>query len=103
LNDERGITGVFAGDLLAAHEVGCEFVRRSAMQKFAAPFDIVVTTNSGYPLDLNLYQAVKGMMAGARVLKTGGKLLLACECREGVPAGSSFDELLKSVSTPEEI
>ena len=69
LNEERAITGVFAGDLIAAHQVGCEFVRKSAMQKVDAPFDIVITTNSGYPLDMNLYQGVKGMSAGARVVK----------------------------------
>ena len=78
LNEQRQITGVFAGDLIAAHRAGCEFVRRSAMQRFDAPFDIVVTTNSGYPLDQNLYQGVKGMSAGARVLKPGGTLILAC-------------------------
>lgn len=103
LNDARQITGVFAGDLLAAHKVGCEFVRKSAMQKFAAPFDIVVTTNSGYPLDMNLYQAVKGMSAGARVIKPGGALIIACECSEGVPAESSFDKLLRSASSPAEM
>ncbi len=103
LNEERQITGVFAGDLLAAHKVGCEFVRRSAMQKFDAPFDIVVTTNSGYPLDQNLYQGVKGMSAGARVIKEGGTLILACECREGVPAQSPLDQLLRSVGSSEEI
>lgn len=103
LNEERQITGVFAGDIIAAHKVGCEFVRQSAMQKFAAPFDIVVTTNSGYPLDLNLYQSVKGMSAGARVIKPGGTLILAAECREGVPSGSHLDKLLKSASGPEEI
>ena len=103
LNVQRHITGVFAGDLIAAHKVGCEFVRRSAMQKVAAPFDIVVTTNSGYPLDQNLYQAVKGMSAGARILKPGGTLILASECRDGVPAGSSFDHLLRSVAHPEEV
>jgi nickel-dependent lactate racemase len=73
------------------------------MQKFDAPFDIVVTTNSGYPLDQNLYQAVKGMSAGARVTKLGGTLIIACECREGVPPGSSFDELLRIASSPAEI
>jgi nickel-dependent lactate racemase len=103
LNDERQITGVFAGDLLAAHKVGCEFVRTSAMQKFTAPFDIVVTTNSGYPLDQNLYQAVKGMSAGARVIKPGGTLIMACECREGVPADCWLDRILRSASSPEEI
>lgn len=103
LNDSRQITGVFAGDILAAHKVGCEFVRQSAMQKFAAPFDIVLTTNSGYPLDMNLYQGVKGMSAGARVVKPGGTLILAAECREGVPAGSPMDKLLRSATSPEEI
>jgi nickel-dependent lactate racemase len=103
LNDSREITGVFAGDLLGAHKIGCEFVRQSAMQKFDAPFDIVVTTNSGYPLDLNLYQGVKGMSAGARVIKPGGTLILACECREGVPDDSWLDRILRSAASPEEI
>lgn len=103
LNEQRQITGVFAGDLLAAHRVGCDFVKHSAMQQVKAPFDVVITTNSGYPLDLNLYQGVKGMSAGARILKSGGTLILACECRDGVPARSSFDQLLRTAAAPEEI
>lgn len=103
LNEERAITGVFAGDLLEAHKVGIEFVRQSAMQKVKSPYEIVVTTNSGYPLDLNLYQGVKGMSAAARIVKEGGTIILACECREGVPAGSPLDQLLCSAASPEEI
>src|SRR5258706_7655799 len=103
LNEQRQITGVFAGDLIAAHKVGYEFVRKSAMQKFDAPFDVVVTTNSGYPLDQNLYQAVKGMSAGARVIKEGGTLIMACECREGVPGDCWLDRILRSATSPEEI
>ncbi len=103
LNEQRRITNVYAGDILKAHQAGAEFVRQSAMQKVEAPFDLVVTTNSGYPLDLNLYQGVKGMSAGARIVKPGGTLILACECREGVPAGSPLDQLLRRASGPEEI
>ena len=103
LNESKEITGVFAGDLLQAHKVGYEFVRISAMQKVAAPFDVVVTTNSGYPLDMNLYQGVKGMSAAARIIKDGGTLILACECQEGVPTNSPLDKLLRSASSPEEI
>jgi nickel-dependent lactate racemase len=103
LNERREITGVFAGDLMAAHRAGCEFVRQSAMQKVKTPFEIVVTTNSGYPLDLNLYQGVKGMSAGARILEKDGLLILACECRQGVPAGSPLDQLLSNARGPEEI
>jgi nickel-dependent lactate racemase len=103
LNEEREITGVFAGDLIAAHRTGYEFARVSAMQKVKAPFEVVVTTNSGYPLDLNLYQGVKGMSAAARIVQERGTIILACECREGVPAGSPLDTLLREASSPEEI
>ncbi len=103
LNEQRAITGVFAGDLLAAHREGFEFVRCQAMQKVASPFDVVVTTNSGYPLDLNLYQGVKGMSAAARIVKQGGTIILACECSQGVPANSPLDQLLRSAGSSAEI
>ena len=103
LNELRQITSVFAGDIIAAHRTGTQFVRKSAMQPVKEAFDVVVTTNSGYPLDLNLYQGVKGMSAGARIIKPGGTLILACECREGVPANSPLDKLLRAASHPEEI
>jgi len=70
-------TGVFAGDLVATHRVGVEFVRQTAMQPVPSPFDIVITSNSGYPLDLNLYQAVKGMSAAAQIVRPGGDIIVA--------------------------
>ena len=103
LNEQRDITGVFAGDLIEAHQAGTKFVKKLAMQEVDEPFDVVITTNSGYPLDMNLYQGVKGMSAGARIVKTGGLLILAAECREGVPAKSPLDILLRGAQSPEEI
>ncbi|MBI1176685.1 nickel-dependent lactate racemase [bacterium] len=103
LNERRQITGVFAGDMLEAHRAGREFVRESAMQNVAEPFDIVVTTNSGYPLDQNLYQGVKGMSAAARILRNGGLLILASECSDGVPNGSPYDRLLRDCASPAEL
>ena len=103
LNEKREITGVFAGDLLKAHREGCEFVRTTAMQKVDELFDVVITSNSGYPLDMNLYQGVKGMSAAARILKPGGLLILAAECSEGIPTGSPFDRLLRDSTGPDDI
>jgi len=103
LDEHKHLTGVFAGELIAAHKVGIEFVRASAMQRVDAPFDIVVTTNSGYPLDMNLYQAVKGMRAAELIVKDGGIVIIAAECCEGVPAGSPHDRLLRSVGGPDEL
>jgi len=103
LNERRAITGVFAGDLIEAHRHGIEFVRKSAMQPVEELFDIVITTNSGYPLDQNLYQAVKGMSAGARIVKKGGAIIIAAECRAGIPDGSPYDQLLRRAKDPEDI
>jgi nickel-dependent lactate racemase len=94
MNRQRQITGVFAGDLRAAHQAGCEFVRQSAMVKVDAPYDVVVTTNSGYPLDQNLYQTSKGMRAAQRVVKRGGAILMAAACEDGLPNGGNYARLI---------
>jgi nickel-dependent lactate racemase len=100
LNDQRAITGVFAGNLASAHQQGTAFVKASAMHAVPHPFDIVITSNSGYPLDLNLYQGVKGLSAASRIVRPGGLLILACECSEGIPSNSPFDQLLRSNPDP---
>ena len=56
----------------------------------AAPFDIVITTNSGYPLDQNLYQAIKGISAAAEMVRPGGTIICAAECRDGLPDHGSY-------------
>jgi nickel-dependent lactate racemase len=95
LNEHRDITGIFSGHLIRAHKEGCDFVRQTAMQKVTAPYEVVVTTNSGYPLDQNLYQAVKGMSAAARIVRKGGTIIIASECSDGMPNGSPYERLLK--------
>ncbi len=102
LNRDLDITGIFCGDLDASHDAGCAFAREVAMQRVAEPFDIVVTTNSGYPLDLNLYQTVKGMSAAAQVVKQNGEIVVASECREGFPSHGKYRALLAKGSTPDE-
>ena len=99
INKRKEITGIFAGEMLPAHSAGCAFARRSVMRPVAEPYDIVITTNSGYPLDLNLYQAVKGMSAAYQVVKQGGAIVIAAECSEGIGHGH-FEDLLQEEDTP---
>jgi nickel-dependent lactate racemase len=99
INSRRAITGIFAGGLPDSHRVGCEFVRRTAMRPVAQRFDIVITTNSGYPLDQNLYQTVKGMAAAALIVKPGGAIIVASECREGLPNGGEYARLLEHATS----
>ena len=100
LNRDQKITAAFAGDLFAEHRAACAHVKKTAMRGVPAPFDVVLTTNSGYPLDQNLYQAVKGMSAAAKIVKPGGTIICAAECRDGLPAHGSYGAVLASAPTP---
>ena len=90
VNRDKQITNVFAGDLFAEHREACNAARQDAMRAVPQPFDVVLTSNSGFPLDQNLYQAVKGLSAAARVIKAGGSIVIAGECRDGIPAHGSY-------------
>ena len=103
LNTQRQITGVFAGDMLAAHAAGCEFVRQCAMVPVAQPYDVVVTTNSGYPLDQNLYQSVKGMSAASQVVREGGAIVMAAACEDGLPDHGKYAALLAQAGSPQAV
>jgi len=103
LNRNKEITGIFAGDLRKAHQKGCAFAKETAMVELDRPFDIVVTSNSGYPLDLNIYQSVKGMSAAERIVKKGGSIIMAAECWDGTPSGSDYETILKSVNSEKEL
>jgi nickel-dependent lactate racemase len=103
LNQKREITGVFAGELLQAHRAGVEFARRKAMRPVPERFDVVITSNSGYPLDLNLYQAVKGMSAAGLIVKPGGDIIVAAECWDGIPDHGEYKRLLWEAASPEEL
>ena len=88
------ITHVAAGELFAVHRAVSTVVKRTAMQAVSRPFDVVVTTNSGYPLDQNLYQTVKGMSAAAQVVKPGGVILCASACSDGFPDHGEYLQIL---------
>ena len=103
LNDRREITAVFSGDVIQAHAAGCAFVGEHALVPVEQPFDVVVTTNSGYPLDQNLYQAVKGVSAAARVVRPGGAIILVAACADGLPAHGGYAELLHRGGSPQGI
>ena len=103
LNGDKDITGVFAGDVIQAHRVGCAFAKESAMYAVDQPFDVVITTNSGYPLDQNLYQTVKGMSAAAQIVRKGGTIISASECCDGVPSHGNFGKILQMRETPQEL
>jgi nickel-dependent lactate racemase len=103
LNRDKQITGVFAGDFEEAHAQGCAFAKEKAMVPVPEPFDIVITSNSGYPLDLNLYQSVKGMSAASQVVKEGGSIIIAADCWDGIPDHGEYGRLLLEAESLESL
>lgn len=82
LNGEKEVIHAVAGDIHSAHRAGCDFLKRLCGVT-AVPSDIVVTTNGGYPLDQNIYQAVKGMTAAESCVKDGGVIIMAAKSNDG--------------------
>ncbi len=100
LNEDKEIIGSFAGDLERAHEKGCEFVADLAHVP-QVQADITVSTNGGYPLDQNIYQAVKGMTAAEAANKEGGTIIMVAGCADG-HGGEGFYHNLADVKTPQD-
>ena len=99
INSRKEVVAAFAGDCDAAHRQGTVFldaICRSAPQ----PADIVLTSNNGYPLDQNIYQAVKGMTTAEATCRDGGVIILAAQCEDGI-GGDSFYQLMRSTSSPQ--
>jgi nickel-dependent lactate racemase len=101
LNREQQIVEAFGGSLFEMHAAAREAAKRLAMRPVPGLYDVVVTTNAGFPLDQNLYQSVKGMSAGATVVRDGGTIVCAAECRDGFPNHGSYREVLESAPSPQ--
>jgi nickel-dependent lactate racemase len=94
LNLRKEITAVFAGEVGAAHDAGSARAYREALSPVPHAFPVVVTTNSGHPLDQNFYQTVKGISAAARIVAPGGTIVVASRCQAGLPDEGEFRRLL---------
>lgn len=81
-----------AGDYIKAHTAGCEFLKELCCVK-AVPSDIVITTNGGYPLDQNVYQAVKGMTAAEASVKENGVIIMMARSNDGHGGKNFFDQI----------
>jgi nickel-dependent lactate racemase len=101
IDAEKKVINAFAGHREKAHLKGTEFVDALAGVD-AKPADIVVTTNGGYPLDQNIYQAVKGMTAAEATCKEGGVIIIAAECSDG-HGGEEFYQTFRDTDSVQEI
>jgi lactate racemase len=79
---DRQIAGIYAGHLEAAHAAGCREVAEWTLAEVGEPYDLVITSGGGYPLDSTVYQTVKGMCGALPALASHSTLLIASQCSE---------------------
>ena len=104
INKNHQVVKAAAGNFERVHEELVKYQLNKVFHPISNLYDIVVCGNGGYPLDLNLYQAVKSMALGEMAIKQGGTIIAVNECIEGVGIGQDkFKELLFSDMTPYEI
>lgn len=82
INSEKEVMYAVAGDCDLAHIEGCKFLN-SLCKVNSVPSDIVISTNGGYPLDQNIYQAVKGMTAAEVTVNDGGVIIMLAKSNDG--------------------
>jgi len=97
MDKDRRITGVFAGNMDAAHRQGVRQVEGMVTDFINEPVDIVVTSAAGYPLDTTFYQAVKGMVSALDILKEDGTIIIAAGCADGI-GSAEFETLLRKTT-----
>lgn len=83
LNSEKEVIFAAAGDCESAHKKGTDFIQ-SLCSVNAVEADVVITTNGGYPLDQNIYQAVKGMTAAEATVRKGGVIIMLAASNDGI-------------------
>lgn len=92
LNDKKEVIFATAGDVEQAHRAGTDFLS-SLCGANAIEADVVITTNGGYPLDQNVYQAVKGMTAGEATVRRGGVIIMLAKSNDGIGGDHFYHQL----------
>ncbi|HEY3316190.1 MAG TPA: nickel-dependent lactate racemase [Bacillota bacterium] len=102
LDEARRFLGVFAGDLVAAHEAGCRLVREVYGVPLARQADLVVASAGGHPKDINVYQLQKTMDNAVLAARPGGVVILLAECPEG-HGNDTYHRWMTNYRSPERI
>lgn len=101
LNSHKGIVKVVAGHPVKAHREGTKYIDIMYKRELDDKVDIVLASCGGYPKDINLYQAQKGLENASYAVRDGGSIILLAECREGF-GEELFEDWMRRSKTPHE-
>ena len=94
-NSKGEVVKALAGDLEQTFHEGVKVVDEMYRIPVDRKADIVVVSSGGYPADVNLFQAYKGIDGALEIVKRGGVIILAAECPEGHGNQVFYDWMVK--------
>jgi len=77
------VCAVVAGDMEQAWLDGVRQCREISVTPIDHLFDVAIASSGGYPKDINVYQAQKGLDNAQRAVTPGGTIVLIADCTEG--------------------
>jgi len=95
INSKGEVVKAFAGDLEQAFYEGVKVVDEMYRIPVERKADIVVVCSGGYPADVNLFQAYKGVDSALEVVKRSSVIVLVAECPEGYGNQVFYDWMVK--------
>lgn len=100
LRQDRRIARVFAGSPGSVFREGVRLARQ--VYEVACPSEVDVAITSGYPYDLDLYQAVRAVQFADNVVREGGSILLVAPCKDGIGSADFYRLLAEPNKKPED-
>ncbi len=101
LDDKKNIVHAVSGDVVKAHRDACFFLDKLYKVRIEKKADIVIFSPGGFPKDINIYQAQKGLDNAKHAVKDGGILIWCASASEGF-GEKVFEDWMKN-KTPEEM
>jgi len=98
LDEHKHIVYAVAGDMTAAHRVGCAYLDKMYRKPIPARADIVLVSQGGAPKDANLYQTQKALDNAKHAVKKGGTMIVIGACNEGL-GSAKFEDWLVNMPT----
>jgi nickel-dependent lactate racemase len=84
LNKDKQIVHALAGGPRDVMEQGVPLSREVCQVSLQNEYDLMIAAPGGYPKDINLYQSQKAMFHASQGVRTGGRLIIAAACSEGI-------------------
>jgi len=102
LTPDGKLAQVVAGHYEKAHREGCRTVDELLCAPVGEPYDLLIASAGGFPLDIDLRQAHKGLENACRALRAGGTILFYAECANG-SGHPLFDDYVTRFANDEEM